>query len=261
MDAQEDDNDGDDEWSGHPLRKFLRDRLEDKSIPLSGKEMGTVAVWNKYCDEHPDLFEGMRCDKLFAGRLSSLRGQIKADLRRADRDQERFDIHRLNFPYCQWKDSGEPNWRDHPAKQLLEDDIDFGLYLPTMKPKDLYATREEYQEFSLKVFRGHIHQHIKTKKYLHTLRVRDEEKAEERRIAREKKKEAAALKAARKAKKEAEQAAKEEAKEAKRVAKEAKRLEKEAKRVDREAKKAARKAAADAKKAAMDAKKAAKAAR
>jgi hypothetical protein len=35
-----------------------------------------------------------------------------------------------------------------------------------MAPKDLQKTRKEYQEFSLEVFRKHIHQEVRLKKYV-----------------------------------------------------------------------------------------------
>jgi hypothetical protein len=217
------DDEVDDEWRGHPLREFLRLKLVDGSIPIRGKEMGTAAVWNKYCDDHPRLFEGMKCNKLFAQRLGSLRRLTKKDRLRADADQEAFDIHRANFPYRQWNDSGDLMWHGHEAEELLK--LDMHLYLHYgWTPMEIYYKRPAYQEFSLKRFRGHIHQNIDTAKYIHTLEVRDEEKKEKKRLEREKKKEAAAMRAVKKAEKAAKKAA-EAAEAAKKAAEAAKTAE------------------------------------
>jgi hypothetical protein len=183
--AENEGDEVDEEWRSHPLREFLRLRLEDGSIPIRGKDMGTAEVWNKYCDDYPRLFEDMNCNKKFAQRLGSLRRQMRDDRLRADQDQVAFSA----------------------AAEWLELDIEEGRYTDAMKPRDLYETRAEYQAFSLKVFRGHIYQYNDTKKYLHTLETRDAEKKEEKRIAREKKKIAAAKRAAKKAEKAAKAAA------------------------------------------------------
>jgi hypothetical protein len=47
---------------------------------------------------------------------------------------------------------------------------------PHMKPEILHTSRPEFMQFDLAVFRGHIHQTIKTTKYLHTMKKKDEEK-------------------------------------------------------------------------------------
>jgi hypothetical protein len=205
--AENEGDEVDEEWRSHPLREFLRLRLEDGSIPIRGKDMGTAEVWNKYCDDYPRLFEGMNCNKKFAQRLGSLRRQMRDDRLRADQDQVAFNLYRLDFPYRDWNDNGDKMWYDSAAAEWLELDIEEGRYTDAMKPRDLYETRAEYQAFSLKVFRGHIYQYNDTKKYLHTLETRDAEKKEEKRIAREKKKIAAAKRAAKKAEKAAKAAA------------------------------------------------------
>jgi hypothetical protein len=182
-------DDGDEEWKSHPLREYLRLELVAGIIPFDtkGREgMTPQAVWDKYCDVRPDLFEGMKYP-LFVGRLRSLRQQTKRDFNRRDQDQEAFDIHQKNFPRRPFDSLGRPNWFGSGAKELLEADIEAGLY-PQMKPADLRMTRPEYMMFELDAFRHHIHQTIKTEKYIHTRKVRDAEEKVNRAIAREKKK-------------------------------------------------------------------------
>jgi hypothetical protein len=208
----------DDEWKHHPLREFLRLELINGILPIDSSEGSRpVDVWNKYCDVRPDLFEGMLCNELFKSRLSGLRSQTKRDLNRAEQDLEAFDIHRQNFPFRPLDSLGRPNWFGSAAEKLLEQDIAAGLDT-MMKPKELRATRAEYMEFTLEVFRGHIHQAIGAAKYKHTLKLRDEEKKKARALAREKKIAKAAKKAAAE-QKATEKAVKKAAKEAAKAAK------------------------------------------
>jgi hypothetical protein len=186
-----------DEWRHHPLRAFLEAELLAYNISLDVNEMGPTDVWNRYCnrEDTAHLFEGMVCDKAFNRRLASLRKQVRANLDRASMDQLAYDIHRHNFPYEAFDAQGNPNWHGSRAETLLEQDLADGLY-PAMKPSELYETRAEYQDFSLKAFQEHIHQCIQTAKYIHTLEVRDQEAKLEKQRAREKKKKAAEKKAA-----------------------------------------------------------------
>jgi hypothetical protein len=50
-------------------------------------------------------------------------------------------------------------WHKSEAKKLLKQDIDDGKNRD-MKPSELRGTRKEYEEFTLEVFRKHIHQDV-----------------------------------------------------------------------------------------------------
>jgi hypothetical protein len=52
---------------------------------------------------------------------------------------------------------GHPHWHTHSAKKLLAEDLLQGRNV-NMKPKEFHATRQEFEEFPLRVFRGHIYQ-------------------------------------------------------------------------------------------------------
>jgi hypothetical protein len=234
MDA-DDGKDADKEsWRDHPLRAFLEAELLNYNIPLDANDMGPTEVWETYYDREDaaHLFDGMVFGKEFKRRLATLRTQVRASLDRAAEDQLAFDVHRRNFPYQPFDAQGHRNWHGSRAEELLEEDLAEGLY-PDMKPSELYATRAEYQEFTLDVFRGHIHQCIQTAKYYHTLKTRAEEAKAEKQREREKKKKSGEKKAA-----------KEAAKAAKAAAKVAKAAEKAAEKAAKAAAKAAAKNAA-----------------
>jgi hypothetical protein len=242
-----------DPWREHPLRAFLWDELSNYNIPTNVNEMGPKEVWDTYCDREDTAhsFEDFFFGAEFKRRLASLRKIMAESLDCAAMDQLAFDAHRKHFPYQEFDANGNRNWYGSAAEDLLDEDLAAGLY-PAMKPKELYMLRPAYQEFSLEVFRGHIHQGIGTAKYLYTLKFREEEKKAERQEKKDKKQAAIDRKAAKAAAKEADKIAKAAAKEADKAAKEADKIAKAA------AKAAAKAVAAAAKAAAAAAKKAGK---
>lgn len=74
-----------------------------------------------------------------------------------DEDELVFQQYCRDFPAKELTSKGEPFWYNHPAKSLLAEDVKSGL-ASDMKPADLWLTRDEYQEFTLKTFRAHIYQ-------------------------------------------------------------------------------------------------------
>lgn len=70
---------------------------------------------------------------------------------------ELFKRHRLKFPKNTASSRGKCIWRDHPASNILVCDTKSGN-ASKVKPKELWKSREEYQDFSLDDFRKHIYQ-------------------------------------------------------------------------------------------------------
>lgn len=63
----------------------------------------------------------------------------------------------LKCPRRQETIRGYPFWDTHKASELLEEDEESGK-AKELTPKELWATRKEYQDFPLSVFRKHIYQ-------------------------------------------------------------------------------------------------------
>ena len=164
-------------WLYHPLRAFLLEKLQQNDFPADYKLMAPFDVWNKYCDD--DVFEGMEYDAAFRRRLLALRKQFQQDSNRADDDFEAFEIAKRNNPAPEINSKGEPQWNGSDAQRLLEIDIDNKKH-KELKPEELWESRAEYQEFLLSTFRDHIYQAVQTRKYLHTLKLRDKEKEKKR---------------------------------------------------------------------------------
>ena len=53
-------------------------------------------------------------------------------------------------------------WHRSEAKRLLKEDIENNKH-KELKPRELWATKTEYQAFSLETFRKHIYQEVETK--------------------------------------------------------------------------------------------------
>ena len=84
----------------------------------------------------------------------------------ANSDDEEALIHdRKLYPQTTHNSLNLPNWNGSEAQRLLKVDMDNKVNV-SLKPKELYESRLEYQVFTLKVFRGHIYQEIKTRKFL-----------------------------------------------------------------------------------------------
>ena len=164
-------------WQYHPLRKFLLDLLVNDKIPVEWRKMGPFDVWNTYCDHN--VFKGMEYDAAFRRRLLALRKQVGEGRDRAAEDLMAFNIAKANYPPPERNHRNEPQWNGSEAQRLLEMDMNNKLHFD-LKPHDLWESRQEYQEFHLETFRDHIHSADRTRKYLETLKSRDELKQRKR---------------------------------------------------------------------------------
>lgn len=72
-----------------------------------------------------------------------------------DRADEELDLLQFDLGLFTLASEKEDCWDGSEAKRLLPDDL---LCHPDMKPKQLWMSRDEYQKFTLKQFRDHIHQ-------------------------------------------------------------------------------------------------------
>ena len=122
---------------------------------------------------------GMALDDTFRTRLRTLKLHVAGGKTRAEKDAKAFELFRKYHPRAATDRRGDPFWDGSEAQQLLNLDIDNNKH-KEMTPLQLYQSREEYRQWKLEVFRGHIHQEKDTRKYLHTLKLRAQEKAGER---------------------------------------------------------------------------------
>ena len=163
-------------WNeSHPARQLIYDEIAAGNIPLEAQQMTGAEVWSQYADTVEFKMRGMKYGETFNRRLAALRKLVKKDKSRAIADTEAVAIAIRNHPPPTHNVRGEPQWNGSKAQQLLKEDITAGKHLE-MSPLDLRMTRPEYQAFLRDTIRWKIHQEVKTRKYLHTLKHDAEQK-------------------------------------------------------------------------------------
>jgi len=149
------------EWKNSKGKELLLKGLRDGSIPLDGKDMPPKEVYTL----RPE-FADYGGYKNFPSRLRSARKTIIEKNDRASSDLAAFTHDRLLYPEAPHNYRGEPRWDGSDAERFLKQDIDDGKH-DIMTPQELYNSRAVYhQNYPLYVFRGHIYQEVKRRKFL-----------------------------------------------------------------------------------------------
>jgi hypothetical protein len=137
--------------------------LRNGSIPMENSVMSARDV----AALHPE-FGGCDTDniKRFTARLRNARSYIRTEKQRMQLDKLMIehDIALIRLTNLTGNAICRKIWHGSCAEKLLPIDIDNNLHL-TLKPRALYNTRQEYKEFSLDVFCGHIYQEVRTRKF------------------------------------------------------------------------------------------------
>jgi len=178
----------DDEWEHSDAKKLLKGDLLSGKIPLDGEGMTPQEAYL----QRPEFIASDPKYKRFPNRLRALREQLIAKNDRADEDREALLHDRKLHPIPERNHRGELRWEGSEVQRLLRLDMDSGKH-KTMKPSELYQSREEYNDkdkgYPLEVFRQHIHQEVRKRKFDKYLTMKREKKDREEKEKREKKKE------------------------------------------------------------------------
>ena len=142
----------------NPVRQQLQCDVVTQVIPDS---MDVNVAFNIQ-DKYKKLMEF----ELFKSRLKSMRLIIQKKHERAAEDAKALANDQVIHPRPTLNARGEVQWIDSEAKKLLSIDVAEGLH-EMMSPSELYSSCPEYKQDCpiLEVFRGHIHQEIKTVKW------------------------------------------------------------------------------------------------
>jgi len=89
--------------------------------------------------------------------LSTIRASAKKYNERAEISEREIWSDKMKFPRNSTTIRGYPHWDEHLSSILLTNDVKDGK-ANRMKPRELHASRKEYKEFPLGVFRDHIYQ-------------------------------------------------------------------------------------------------------
>lgn len=112
----------------------------------------------------PDKFQYHGFESRFPERLEAVFAEVERDKGVADIQKQALMKDREMFPKKTTNHRGEPRWEGGKAEELLLKDMEDGKHLQ-MKPSELRATRQEYQEYPKQVFRKHIHQAKSARKF------------------------------------------------------------------------------------------------
>lgn len=119
-------------------------------------QMSAEEIWKS-----SPLFQQYELNK-FKEHLKKMSKRTKDRKHLIQQEHDAFLADMLAIPPKSLTSRGYPFWYTHPACDLLEED-EIGGNTVTMKPKELWKSRKEYQDFPLDIFRKHIYQ-LRTKR-------------------------------------------------------------------------------------------------
>lgn len=137
------------EWkTSLPKAYLLRSLMDDKS-PFHS--MSADAIYNSW--------HGFRDYPIsnFKTNLKNLREAVIQRQKIIKEDERIFQLEKNLFPRKERTTTGCLYWDTHPANALLHEDVKCGL-ASSLKPIKLRATKNEYQDFSVGLFCGHVQQ-------------------------------------------------------------------------------------------------------
>jgi hypothetical protein len=109
--------------------------------------------------EYKAIPYGRWTSRLYSARLRHRKQQVQAVDHSAALEQAR-----KTHPTKSHNERGEPRWKGSRAAAFLKQDVANGKHIGVSKVQ-LRESRPEYMEFSRRVFRGHVHQEVKTQKF------------------------------------------------------------------------------------------------
>ena len=160
-------------WIKSKAKGLLEEDLKSGRIPLDDADMTAEEVYMQRTEFAEFKFEQ------FETNLDSLRKVHLDKIDRANSDSAALAHDR--GPNCRPKKThnyrGEPRWDGGEAERLLKLDITANKH-KRMKPELLRLTKIAYQQYDLKVFRDHIDQELKARKFLTYHRAKKNQKLE-----------------------------------------------------------------------------------
>jgi hypothetical protein len=143
-------------WKKSKAKKLLKKDIIDGTVT---DDMAPIFVYAMRQEYKPYKLENFRSN------LRSLQKKIQRDYGRRDRDCMDYGHDKIiSIGFRQQVTAANGGievvpWHRSNAHPLLKEDITDGLHKVLM-PSELWETREEYKQFSLKVFRNHIYQEL-----------------------------------------------------------------------------------------------------
>jgi hypothetical protein len=143
-------------WLNSDAKFLLREDIIAGDVPEWMESKAVYAMRPEYAEFK---YENFRTNLIhLRENVVASRARMQADCEAYGHDRGVLSVLRDLEPVGQRR----LEWVESEAKPLLKRDIDEGKH-HLLTPMQLYATREEYQAFPLKVFRKHIYQEIDTR--------------------------------------------------------------------------------------------------
>jgi hypothetical protein len=155
-------------WRDSAAKEQLIKDLKDGTIPLLARDMSARVAYDSRT-----VYQEHDYDQ-FRDRLNVLRKKIHEKGIRSAEDKEAFDHDCGNHPKATHDHRGVPRWEGSEAEKQLRKDVKDGKDT-TCTPKELWEMSNEYQKYPLFVFRGHIYQERRRKKFLTWLESEESE--------------------------------------------------------------------------------------
>lgn len=137
------------DWKVSKCKAYLLIQLmDDKS---SFHSMEPEEIYNSYDGFNDYAFTN------FKNNLNNLKEVVRVRKEVIKEDERIYQLEQQRFPRKERTTTGKFFWDTHPSNLLLQEDVKKGK-TNLMKPKKLRQTRNEYQDFDVGVFCGHVQQ-------------------------------------------------------------------------------------------------------
>jgi hypothetical protein len=123
----------------------------DEAAYRSLARMSTKEIW-----QSDPIFQQYEFEK-FKDYLKNMANRTEARKKQIKDEYQAYLSDMRKLPASDKTSRGYPFWDTHKASELLEEDEESGK-AKELKPKELWKSRLEYQDFPLHVFRKHIYQ-------------------------------------------------------------------------------------------------------
>lgn len=161
------------DWKKSEAKAVLVKDLMDEVLPLEENEVSAKEAWTS-CYINLREFANVEFEQ-FKRQLAAHRKQIKAKKQAANTQESAFQHDRQLYPERHAYSNGRRIFRMSPAQSLLEDDIKNKRHRG-MKPSAFRATRPEFTEWELDIFRQRIYQEERRQKFINYLNWKRQEK-------------------------------------------------------------------------------------
>ena len=135
-------------WRSSKAKEILRDAI---IRGLVNKSMTPEEVYESH-DEYKKWPK-----RNFKTNFKNLCTKVSKDKARSCYDAAAYEHDRALLCELRGSNKTSSQWNLSDAKHLLRQDIEEGKHF-NMRPRELYGTCKEYQDFDLKTFRKHIYQ-------------------------------------------------------------------------------------------------------